>query len=50
MDVSFVVISESNGSYFYALANATITQNHIQIIGSLLEVTEAELEIILNAL
>jgi hypothetical protein len=50
MDVSFVVISESNGSYFYALVNATITQNHIEIIGSLTEVTEAELEIILNAL
>jgi hypothetical protein len=50
MDVSFVVISESNGSYFYAIVNATIIQDHIEIISSLTEVTEAELEIILNAL
>ncbi len=50
MDVSFVVISESNGSYFYALVNATIALDHIEIIGSMTEVTEAELEIILNNL
>ena len=50
MYVSFVVISESNGSYFYAIVNATIIQDHIEIISSLTEVTEAELEIILNAL
>ncbi|MDA7768089.1 hypothetical protein N8904_00035 [Flavobacteriales bacterium] len=50
MDVSFVVISESNGSYFYTIVSTTIVQDHVQIIASLTEVTEAELELILNAL
>lgn len=50
MDVSFVIISESNDSYYYAIVDASITQDHIEIIGSLTEVTEAELEVIINAL
>ena len=50
MDVTFVVISENDGSYFYQFADATITQDHIEIISSLTEVTEAELEILLNSL
>lgn len=50
MDVSFVVISESNDSYYYAIVGATITQDHIETIGSLTEVSEAELELYLNGL
>ncbi|MGC6469924.1 MAG: hypothetical protein ACON4E_01475 [Flavobacteriales bacterium] len=50
MDVTFVVVAESNGSYLYALANATITQDHVEIIGSLTEVTEAELELVFYGL
>lgn len=50
MDVTFVVISESDGSYFYAFINSTIAQNHIENISSLTEITETELEILLNSL
>jgi len=50
MDVSFIVISESNGTFYYALVSATIVQNHIETIASLTEVSEAQLELILNSL
>jgi hypothetical protein len=50
MDVSFVVISESDGNFYYALVNATIEQDHIEIIGSMTMIGEAELETLINNL
>jgi len=50
MDVSFIVISEYNGSFYYQLAEATITQDHIEVISVLTLLTVDELEIILNSL
>ena len=50
MDVTFVVISENDGDFYYHFVEATITENHQEIIASLTLVTEAELEILLNSL
>ena len=50
MDVSFIVISEHNGSFYYQLTEATITQDHIEVISELTLLTVDELEIILNSL
>lgn len=50
MDVSFVVISENNGNFFYAIVNATISQDHIETIATLTPVSETDLETLLNAL
>ncbi len=50
MDVSFVVISENDGSFFYAIVNATISQDHIETIATLTPVSETDLETLLNAL
>ena len=50
MDVTFVVISESNSTFFYTFVASTITQDHVEVIGTLTSVTEAELEVLLNNL
>ena len=50
MNVTFVVISENGGSYFYQSSIATITQDHTEVISSLNEVTEAQLELFFNSL
>jgi hypothetical protein len=34
MNIDFVVISELNGNFYYALVNATIVNNHVEIISS----------------
>jgi hypothetical protein len=34
MDVSFIVVSEIDGSYYYAIVSSTITDNHLEIIDS----------------
>ena len=34
MDVSFILVSEIDGSYYYASVAATITDNHLEIIDS----------------
>jgi len=50
MDVTFVVISESNSTFYYTFVTSTITQDHVEVIGSLTSATEAELEALLNNL
>lgn len=50
MEVTFVVISESDGTFFYSSVTTTITQDHVEIISSLTSVTEAELEVLINSL
>lgn len=50
MDVSFVVISEINGTFFYAIVDATIGQDHIETISALTAVSESDLELYLNGL
>ena len=50
MEVTFVVISESNGTFFYNFVTTTITQDHVEVISALTSVTEAELEALLNNL
>ena len=50
MEVTFVVISESDGTFFYNFVTTTITQDHVEVISALTSVTEAELEAILNSL
>jgi hypothetical protein len=50
MEVTFVVISESDGTFFYHFVTTTITQDHVEVISTLTSVTEAELEILLNSL
>ena len=44
MEVTFVVISESDGTFFYNFVTTTITQDHVEIISALTSATEAELE------
>ena len=50
MEVTFVVISESDGTFFYNFVTNTITQDHVEVISALTSVTEAELEVLLNNL
>ena len=50
MEVTFVVISESDGTFFYNFVTTTITQDHVEVISALTSVTEAELEALLNNL
>ena len=50
MEVTFVVISESDGTFFYNFVTTTITQDHVEVISALTSVTEAELEVLLNNL
>ena len=50
MDVTFVVISEINSTFFYAFVTSTISQDHVEVISALSSVTEAELEALLNNL
>ena len=50
MEVTFVVISESGGTFFYNFVTNTITQDHLEVISTLTSVTEAELEVLLNNL
>ncbi len=53
MDVSFIVVSEIDGSYYYAIVSATITDNHLEIIDSSAingPFTEEDIEDFINAL
>tara|TARA_B100000886_G_scaffold130282_1_gene87823 strand:- start:567 stop:1112 length:546 start_codon:yes stop_codon:yes gene_type:complete len=50
MELTFVVISESDGTFFYNFVTTNITQDHLEIISALTPVTEAELEVLLNNL
>lgn len=50
MEVTFVVISESDGTFFYNFVTTTISQDHVEVISALTSVTEAELEILINSL
>lgn len=50
MEVTFVVISESDGTFFYNFVTTTISQDHVEIINALTSVTEAELEALINSL
>ena len=50
MEVTFVVISESDGTFFYNFVTTTITQDHVEVISALTSVTEAELEVLINNL
>ena len=50
MDVTFVVISEINSTFFYTFVTSTISQDHVVVISALTSVTEAELEVLLNNL
>jgi hypothetical protein len=43
LKVHFVVLSIVEGEWHYAIAEATITENHVQIIGELSSTTEADL-------
>jgi hypothetical protein len=43
LEVHFVVLSIVEGEWHYAIAEATITENHVQIIGELSSTTEADL-------
>jgi hypothetical protein len=48
MDISFVIISEVDGSFFYNIVSTTITDNHVENIDSLIEVDEDELQDIID--
>jgi hypothetical protein len=53
MDVSFIVVSEIDGSYYYAIVSATITDNHLETIDSSAingSFTEEDIEDFINAL
>ena len=50
MEVTFVVISESDGTFFYNFVSTTISQDHVEVISALTSVTEAELEVLINSL
>ena len=50
MEVTFVVISESDGTFFHNFVTTTITQDHVEVISALSSVTEADLEVLLNNL
>lgn len=50
MEVTFVVISESDGTFFYNFVTTTISQDHVEVISALTSVTEAELEALINSL
>ncbi|MBC8464484.1 MAG: hypothetical protein H8D62_02280 [Bacteroidetes bacterium] len=53
MDVSFIVVSEIDGSYYYAIVAATITDNHLEIIDDSAingPFTEEDIENFMNSL
>ncbi len=50
MEVTFVVISESDGAFFYNFVTTNVSQDHVEVISSLTSVTEAELEALINSL
>ena len=53
MNVSFIVVSEIDGSYYYAIVAATITDNHLEIIDSSAingPSTEEDIQDFINAL
>ena len=50
MDVTFVIVSEIDGQYYYALSPSIITNNHIEEISVMTVVTEEDLENYINGL
>lgn len=43
LEVHFIVLSVIDDQYYYAIQGATITENHVELIGDLTPTTEAEL-------
>lgn len=43
LEVHFIIVSIVDGQYNYAIQGATITENHVEVIGDLQPVTEEEL-------
>ncbi|MBL6447039.1 hypothetical protein JMN32_12015 [Fulvivirga sp. 29W222] len=50
LEVHFIVLSVIDDQYYYAIQGATITENHVEIIGDLSPITEAELIQLVEAL
>ena len=50
LEVHFIVVSIVDGEWNYAIQGATITEDHIEIIGGLSPTTEAELTDLINNL
>ena len=49
MDISFVVIAEIDSTFYYNIvSNVTLSENHIENIDNLIEVTEEELQTIID--
>jgi len=48
MDVTFVIVSEIDGQYYYAISPSTISDNHVEDISVMTEVTEEDLEDYIN--
>jgi hypothetical protein len=50
MDVSFIIVSEINGDFYYNVTSSTITDNHLEVIPSLTLIDELALELLLDNL
>ncbi len=50
MDVTFIIVSEVNGVFYYNLSASTITNNHVEVISSVTAIDETALELILDNL
>jgi hypothetical protein len=50
LQVHFIFVSVVDGQWNYAIQQATITQNHVQVISNVQPVTEAQLETLVNDL
>jgi hypothetical protein len=50
MDVTFIIVSELDGLFYYNLTASTITNNHSEVISSLTAIDETALELILDNL
>ncbi|MBG6133050.1 hypothetical protein IWQ47_004286 [Aquimarina sp. EL_43] len=50
LEVHFIFVSVQDGEYTYAIQGATITEDHVEVIGSTTTGTEAELITLINGL